>query len=182
MAGEKIHYRGRYLGISERQNWEYATRTNAHGVAVLVPVTDRDEIILVEQFRIPVNARVVELPAGLAGDSGDHGEPVLAAAQRELEEETGYSASGLTRLLECPSSSGMSDEIITFYLAADLERTGPGGGDSSEEIVVHVVPLATASEWLGRRMADGLLVDPKIYAALFWLDRRSRGLEPVPAA
>ena len=180
MGERKYHFRGRYLGIAECDGWEFATRTNARGVAVLVPVTDRDEIVLVEQFRIPVDARVLELPAGLVGDADNPEESIRAAAERELVEETGYAASGMTRLLDCPSSSGMSDEIITFYLAEGLDRIGPGGGDPSEDIEVHLVPLATASEWLSERMATGVLLDPKIYTALLWLERRSRGLEPVP--
>ncbi len=182
MSGEKIHFRGRYLGITERDTWEFATRTNAKGVAVLVPVTAREEVVLVEQFRVPVNARVIELPAGLAGDAGDPAESVMVAAERELEEETGFAAASITELLECPSSPGMSDEIITFYLAEGLTRIGPGGGDGSEDIQVHLVPLAEASEWLGARLAEGLLLDPKIYAALLWLERRAKGLDPVPTA
>jgi ADP-ribose pyrophosphatase len=180
MGEEKIRFRGRYLGISERDDWEFATRTNASSVAVLVPVTEQDQIVLVEQFRIPVNARVLELPAGLVGDAENAGESTRTAAERELVEETGYAAASMTLLLTCPSSPGMSDEIITFYLAENLERVGPGGGDGSEDIEVHLVPVASASEWLGQRMATGVLLDPKIYSALHWLERRSRGLGPVP--
>jgi ADP-ribose pyrophosphatase len=180
MGEDKIHYRGRYLGLAERDRWEFATRINAKGVAVLVPVTVEDEIVLVEQYRIPVGARVLELPAGLAGDREHPGETVLDAAARELEEETGFTAATLTRLLDCPSTPGMSDEIITFYLAEGLTRIGPGGGDGSEDIEVHLVPLHRASEWLGDRMSKGVLLDPKIHAALYWLERRAAGLEPLP--
>jgi hypothetical protein len=68
---ETIHYKGRFLGLKERDHWEYAYRTNASGVVVLVPVTDAGELVLVEQYRIPVKSRVLELPAGLVGDNGD---------------------------------------------------------------------------------------------------------------
>jgi len=181
MGERKIHFRGRYLGIAERDGWEFATRTNATGVVVLVPVTDQNEVVLVEQFRTPVECRVVELPAGLVGDEHDPDETIRTAAARELEEETGFVASSMTRLLDCPSSSGMSDEIVTFYLAENLDRVGPGGGDSSEDIEVHLVPLATASEWLSERLAGGVMIDPKIFTALLWLERRTRGLEPIPS-
>jgi ADP-ribose pyrophosphatase len=180
MSDTKYHFRGRYLGIAERHGWEYTTRTNASGVAVLVAVTERGEIVLIEQFRVPVNARVVELPAGLVGDDGSPDESIEEAAARELTEETGYAAARLTRLLECPSTSGLSDEIITFYLAEGLRRIGPGGGDDSEDIEVHLVPLPEAAEWLSQRAAEGALLDPKIYTALFWLERKTRGLKPVP--
>lgn len=160
---------GRYLRLVERDDWEYASRANASAVAVLVPVTREDRLVLVEQYRIPVERRVVELPAGLVGDRDDEDEGLLTAARRELLEETGYRAGEYRVLLKCPSSSGMSDEIVTFLLARDLERAGPGGGDASEAITVHEVPLGEIDEWLKRRVAEGLLVDPKIYTALYWL-------------
>ncbi len=165
---EKIHYSGRYLGLKERSHWEYAYRTNASGVVVIVPVTTAGELVLVEQYRIPVNGRVLELPAGLVGDCGDPGEDFKAAAHRELIEETGYRAASLKELLTSPSSPGMADEMITIYFASGLERVGSGGGDGSEDIIVHHVPLDGAVAWLEARMAEGFMLDPKIYAGLFW--------------
>lgn len=168
-----IHYRGRYLGMQERDQWEYAFRTNASGVAVLVPVTDAGELVLVEQYRIPVGSRVIELPAGLSGDTDDHDEDIKIAAMRELLEETGYRAGFLEELLTCPSTPGMSDEIVTIFYAGDLERTGSGGGTDEEDITVHHVPLESAPRWLEERMTEGIMVDPKIYAGLFWAGMRN---------
>ena len=165
---EKNHYSGRYLGLKERDHWEYAYRTNARGVVVIVPVTHTGELVLVEQYRIPVNSRVLELPAGLVGDNGDFNENFETAARRELIEETGYRATSLTELLTCPSTPGMADEIITIYFATGLERVGPGGGDDGEDIAVHHVPLGDAVDWLEARKAEGIMLDPKIYAGLFW--------------
>lgn len=169
----KVHYRGRFLGLQERDNWEYAFRTNASGVVVLVPVTDTGDLILVEQHRVPVSSRVIELPAGLAGDTGHPDENLKTAAQRELIEETGYRAGFLDELLTCPSTPGMSDEIVTIFFAGDLQRVGPGGGDGDEDITVHHVPLESASQWLETRITEGIMVDPKIYAGLFWAGLRS---------
>jgi len=167
-----IHYRGRFLGLQERDRWEYAFRTNASGVVVLVPVTNSGELVLVEQYRIPVKSRVIELPAGLSGDNGDRDEKLKTAAQRELLEETGYRAGNLEELLTCPSTPGMSDEIVTIFYASGLERVGSGGGLDDENITVHHVPLDSATQWLESRMTEGILVDPKIYAGLFWAGMR----------
>ncbi|MDT8322275.1 MAG: NUDIX hydrolase [Xanthomonadales bacterium] len=165
------HYQGRYLSLLERDGWEFASRANASGVVVIVAMTPAREIVLVEQFRKPVGGRVIELPAGLVGDHSDAEESVITAGKRELEEETGFTASRWEVLLACPSSAGMSDEIITFVLARDLIQTGPGGGDASEEIEVHTVPLDTAERWLQNRIDRGIALDPKVYTALYWLNQ-----------
>ncbi len=173
MNTDITHYAGRYLSLLERDGWEFTSRSNANGVVVLVAVTDQGEIVLVEQFRIPVGKNVIELPAGLVGDHEDSDESVLKAAQRELEEETGYAAAQLELLMECPSSAGMSDEIVSFVLARGLRRVGPGGGDDSEDIQVHTIPLDRVDRWLREQRAAGKPMDPKIYAALYWLSERS---------
>lgn len=165
------HYRGRYLSLLEKDGWEFASRSNASGVVVLIPVTDAGEILLVQQYRKPVAATVIELPAGLVGDHANSGESILDAARRELEEETGYAATRMEVLMACPSSAGMSDEVIHFVLATGLTRVGPGGGDSSESIEVLPVPLSQVDGWLAARQAAGRPMDPKIYAALYWLQK-----------
>lgn len=169
----KCLYAGRYLGLYETEGWEYVSRENATGVVVLIAVNETQELLLVEQFRPAVGQSVIELPAGLAGDLDDPGESLLQAAQRELLEETGYQAGRLELLLSCPSSAGMSDEIVSFVLASGLQQLGPGGGDDSEDIRVHAVPLAEADRWLAGCLDRGLLLDPKIYSALYWLQQRN---------
>ena len=171
MSKDITRYRGRYLSLLERDRWEFASRSNASGVVVIVAVTEAGEIVLVEQYRKPVGACVVELPAGLVGDLADPDETVIVAAHRELLEETGYAAARMEVLMACPSSAGMSDEIITFVLATGLERIGPGGGDDSEDIEVLPLPLADVDEWLDAQRAAGKPMDPKIYAALYWLQK-----------
>ena len=176
MTQDITHFKGRYLSLLERDGWEYASRSNASSVVVLVAVTSEQEIVLVEQYRKPVGAMVIELPAGLVGDHVDPDETVLLAAARELEEETGFTTSQLEILMTCPSSAGMSDEMISFVLAKGLTRVGPGGGDDSEEIEVHIVPLKDVDAWLTRQQSAGKPLDPKIYAALYWL--QSAGAMP----
>lgn len=170
-------YQGRYLSLVDREGWEFTTRSNARCVVAMVALTDDDQIVLVEQYRKPVGANVIEIPAGLVGDQDDPDEPVLLAAARELEEETGFAAERLEVVMSCPSSSGMSDEMIAFVRAGGLSRIGPGGGDATEQIEVHLVALAEADDWLRGQRAAGKLLDPKVYTALYWLNREGPSSE-----
>ena len=169
MSNDKVRYAGRYLSLIERDGWEFTTRPNAHAVVVLIAITQEREIVLVEQFRKPVGSTVLELPAGLVGDNEDPDEPILLAAGRELEEETGFQAESLELVMQCPSSAGMTDEIISFIAARGLQRVGPGGGVDNEDIQTHLVPLDEADDWLQMRYLQGTPLDPKIYTGLHWL-------------
>ncbi len=163
---------GEFLELLRDGHWEYARRVNSPCAVVIVPVTSDGRLVLIEQFRIPVNARVVELPAGLVADSqADKDETVESAARRELIEETGYKAWQLRELTSGPPSAGMASEVVTFLLATKLERVGTGGGVSHEKIEVHEVPLAEVPKWLERRRDHGALVDPKVYAGLYFAEK-----------
>ncbi len=163
---------GRYLTLIDERGWEYVRRPATTGVVVIVAVTAARELLLVEQFRTAVHARVIELPAGLVGDGTEHaGESLTEAAARELVEETGFAAATLVPLAEGPMAVGVSDEIISFFEARTLRRVGPGGGDASENITVHEVPLKDLRGFLAKCASDGLAIDPKIYAGLFLVGR-----------
>jgi ADP-ribose pyrophosphatase len=166
---EEILGQGRFLRLVRRGRWEYCQRKNISGIVVIVAVTDARELVLVEQERPAVARRVIELPAGLAGDGGE--ESLDVAARRELLEETGYQADRWERLCEVVPSPGLTSEVVTFYRALGLKKGGPGGGDETERIVVHVVPLAGAEAWLRARVAAGLLIDEKVYAGLYFAAR-----------
>jgi ADP-ribose pyrophosphatase len=158
-------YKGLHLSMCKRGEWEYATRKTDKSAVGIVAVNDSGEVVLVEQYRPPVNRKVVELPAGLSGDiAGKENETLLEAAQRELFEETGYAAARWTELLSGYSSPGLTDESITLFLAEGLTRTGPGGGDHSEDITIHEIPLEDVLIWLKRR---GFMADLKLLAGLF---------------
>lgn len=157
---------GKWVRLVRQGRWEYAERTNVTGIVSLVAVTARREIVLVEQMRAAVGRRVLELPSGLAGDGGREG--LARAARRELLEETGYRARRLERLAELAPSAGIVSEVVTLFRATGLRKAGKGGGDASERITVHRVPLGTAAGWLARRIRRGGLVDPKVYAGLHY--------------
>jgi ADP-ribose pyrophosphatase len=116
------------------------------------------------------------MPAGLVGDLAGHaGEDALEAARRELEEETGYRCERLDFIHAGPSSSGMSTEMIAFVRARDLRKVGAGGGDASENIIVHEVPRAEAGRWLFARAAEGYSIDPKLFAGLWFIEHDHDG-------
>jgi ADP-ribose pyrophosphatase len=172
VAGRRILAEGRFLRFVEEDGWEFVERPAVTGVAVVVAVTAERRLLLVEQYRPPVGAHVIELPAGLVGDvPGAEGEELAVAARRELLEETGYAADGMTPLAAGPPSVGVSSEVVTFFRASGLRRAGPGGGEGAERIALHEVPLAEAAAWLEARARAGLLVDPKVWAGLYFVAR-----------
>jgi ADP-ribose pyrophosphatase len=170
MKDPQILYKGQYLALVTTDGYEHAARVKGSGVVCLVPVTDQGELVLVEQFRPAVGNAVIEIPAGLVGDEdGASEESFEAAAHRELLEETGYEAGHLEYLGEWPTTAGMSSEKVRVYRATGLKRRGKGGGDASENILVHVVPLAELRGWLAEKERQGYYLDPKIFAAVFFV-------------
>lgn len=162
---------GRWLSLRQRGRWEYVERNNPGGAVIIVAVTPEDRVLFVEQYRVPIRQFTIEMPAGLVGDvAGQEQEGVLLAAQRELEEETGWRCGRVTFVHAGPSSSGMSTENIAFVRALDLVKVGPGGGDETENIVVHEVPRNEAGAWLFARAAEGYSIDPKLFAGLWFLE------------
>ncbi len=163
-------YRGKFLSLKKTGSWEYCERTNASAVVVIVARTEQGELLFTEQFRPPLNTRVIEFPAGLVGDEpGGSDESLQTAASRELEEECGYLARSMTALTRGPTSAGLTNEVIHFFLALNPQRTGPGGGVAGENITVHRVAQGDCHDWLEKQQAQGLMVDPKVYAGLYFL-------------
>ena len=70
-------------------------------------------------------------------------------------------------LTEGPTSAGLSNEVITLFRAHDLKKVSKGGGDESENIQIHVVPLAELKSWIETKRQEGCLVDYKVFAALY---------------
>ena len=169
---------GRWLSLRKRGRWEYAERNNPGGAVIILAVTPTDKVLFVEQYRVSILQNTIEMPAGLVGDLAEQpDESALAAAQRELEEETGYRCARVDFVHHGPSSSGMSTEMITFVRAWDLQKVGPGGGDETENIVVHEVPRGDAGAWLFARAAEGYSIDPKLFAGLWFIEHANARME-----
>ncbi|HEX8482381.1 MAG TPA: NUDIX hydrolase [Allosphingosinicella sp.] len=160
----EIVWSGRFIEAKRLGTWEFVSRTRGIGAAVILAV-DEGHVILVEQYRVPIAALCLELPAGLVGDQ-QQGEEAAAAAIRELEEETGYRAEGMVDLGRFHASPGMSSEGFTLLRAEGLRRVGEGGGVEGEEIAVHRVPLAQAAEFVAERRAAGVAIDVKLLLLL----------------
>jgi ADP-ribose pyrophosphatase len=159
----------RFARLVVQGGWEWVERTNTSGAVVVVALTEDRQLVLVEQYRIPLASRVIELPAGLTGDvAGSEHEAPVEAARRELLEETGYEAPQLVFLTEGPASAGISNEIYTLFLAAGARRVAPGGGDQAEDIQIHLVAPDRAYGWLEERRRQGVMVDPRVYAGLYF--------------
>lgn len=160
-----LEWQGKYLEVHRDGTWEYAARIGNMGAAVILALTDAREIVLVEQFRVPHGARTIELPAGLIGDTQDD-DTAIAAAARELHEETGFRAAQWQDIGAFATSPGMSSESFHLFRATGLARTGPGGGVDGEDIVVHVVPLATLAAFLAGARVRGLVIDCRLVVAM----------------
>ena len=176
----RVVYEGRYQRMVVRGTWEYSERTNPGGLAaIVIAVTPEDKVLFVEQFRIPLQARTIEMPAGLVGDV-DSGESIEQSAIRELEEETGWTAEHAQVLMIGPTSSGASSEKIAFVRASGLRKVGAGGGDPSEDITVHEVPRAGAAAWLAGKLGQGYELDAKLWAGLWMIDHNLDGSPRAP--
>ncbi|MFN3387515.1 MAG: NUDIX hydrolase [Allosphingosinicella sp.] len=160
----KIVWQGRFIEAKTQGKWEYVSRTRGVGAAVMLALVD-DKVILVEQYRVPLGTRCVELPAGLVGDE-EEGEAVETAAIRELEEETGYRADRMVNLGRFHASPGMSSEGFTLLRAEGLEKTGDGGGVAGEDIEVHLVRVAEVPAFVAAKRAEGAAVDVKMLLLL----------------
>ena len=159
-APEETVWQGKFLTTVKRGRWEYVTRPRGVRAAVVVATIGAD-ILLVEQYRVPMGRRCLELPAGLIGDEVAN-EPALAAAGRELEEETGYRAAHLRDCGDFFSSPGLLGESFTLVRATGLTQVHQGGGVDGENITVHRVPLGEIAAFVAAKRAEGCGIDVRV--------------------
>ncbi len=158
-----VEWQGKFLRVRRQGRWEYAERCGeVHAVVIFAEHDGR--IILIEQERVPLGRRCLELPAGLVGDEDD--KDVEETAIKELEEETGFTAARVERLGEFVSSPGMTSEGFTLVRAHGVTRVGDGGGTEHEAIEVHLVERGTIAGFVAERRAAGVAVDAKLLLLL----------------
>jgi ADP-ribose diphosphatase len=185
-VSDPVLYEAKYMRVRCNGNkWEYVERPNGIGVVAIVACTTNDELVLIEQYRQAVQCNVLELPAGLVGDDAK-ADPIGAeliaqgrastesdeldavferAARRELEEETGFGKGTWQYGMTAPSSAGLTSELITFFVAHDVEKVSDSMGEPDEHITaVHTVPMDQLFEFVQQKRREGLLIDAKIFA------------------
>lgn len=161
---EEIVWQGKFITAKTRGKWEYVSRARGIKAAVILAIED-GHVLLVEQYRVPLGAPCLELPAGLVGDERE-GEAVAAAAARELEEETGYRPAHVEMIGEFYSSPGMVSESFYLVRAEGLQKVGDGGGVEDEAILVHRVPLAGVADFMAAKRGEGCAMDVKLLMLL----------------
>jgi ADP-ribose pyrophosphatase len=162
----KVLAEGRYLRMVIENGWEFAERSRGLAAVAMIAVTEAGELILTEQFRVPLGKNVIDLPAGLVGDD-EEGEELVVAAKRELEEETGFRASRMKRVFSGPTSAGLSNEVVNLLVARGVRKVGDGGGVAGESITVHLVPIGNVLKWCRRyERRTGGMISPNVVAAL----------------
>lgn len=132
------------------------------GAVALIPLTNDNKIVMVEQYRKPLERSLLEIPAGKL----EPGEEPAVTAERELEEETGYQAGKMEYITSFYTSPGFANEIIHIYLATELETVdNPADADEDEFVELVEISLEEAVEC----MKDKRIYDAKTVFALQYL-------------
>lgn len=143
--------------VTVKNGTAYREIVQHHGAVGLVIVTDKNEVVLVEQYRIACRKNLLEIPAGkLDGD-----EEPLTAAIRELKEETGYTAENIRLMTSFYSACGYSGEKISLYLCTGL-TAGETCFDDDEDLDIYTLPF----DDVYRMCMDGTIEDSKTIAGI----------------
>ena len=128
------------------------------GAVAAIALTDKNQIVLVKQFRSPTKEYLLEIPAGLI----KKGEKFEIAAKRELKEETGYSAKKAKVILRAYATPGYSNEIITYVLAQNVKF---GKATPEEDEVTYPVVMSIANAF--KLVKKGKIKDNKTILGLY---------------
>lgn len=169
---EERKYTGNIINVDRvtviLPNGKEATRDVVRhpGAAVILPVTDDWKILMVEQYRKPCEMVSLELPAGKL----DAGEPPEECARRELQEETGYIAGKLEKVLTIHSTPGFSDEVLHMFIATNLV---PNKANPDEDEFISCKEYEIPE--LISMIEEGKITDAKTIIGVFLADRIRKG-------
>lgn len=156
----EVMWAGKYVRVLKRGRWEYVSRMNEVRAVVILAETE-GKLILIEQHRMPIGGRCLELPAGLVGDE-DPDATIEDTAIKELEEETGFTGTGVERLGDFHSSPGMASESFSLVRVTGVSRCGEGGGTEHEDIQVHLVARSDIPAFIEQKRTEGCAIDVKL--------------------
>lgn len=159
-------YKGDFL-VLERVKVKLPDGNNAErdivrhpGAVAIVAFKDDNTILMVEQFRVALNQKMLEIPAGKL----EKNEKPIDCAQRELEEETGYKAKNLQHIGSIATGAGFTDEVIHIFKATELYK-GEKGGDDDEFIDVSLYNI----EDIKKLIKEGKIIDTKTISSFMFL-------------
>lgn len=144
----------------ETKRWSFIERSGCSGAVVVIPVTrSSSRLLLLKQYRVPLQSDVIEFPAGLI----DRGESAVQAALRELREETGFTGEITSCSGPCCTSPGLTSETVyTATALIDEQPAGPQQLESSEQIETFLIAPHEAEQNLSRWEAAGAVIDTKV--------------------
>ncbi|SEC12190.1 ADP-ribose pyrophosphatase [Paramicrobacterium humi] len=186
IVSSDVVYHGRVWDIRKdafRYNGDTIVReyTDHTGAVAILALDEHDRVLLINQYRHPVGARLWEIPAGLLDE---HGEPPLDAAKRELAEEADVEADDWATLAEFYTSPGGSDEAIRVYLARGLHRIPERFDRTGEEADIEVrwVSLDEVVDAVRDRRLQNPSLVTGVLSAYVERERGWSGLAPADAA
>lgn len=173
---DSIAHEGKHIRMIERRFhglkgpgvWEFVERKTRGPIVAALPVTAKNEVILVKTYRVPWRRYIIEMCAGLMDKKG---ESPARLARRELLEETGYHATRFEKLVEGPFNAGLSTDSLVIYLARGAVYARKPVLENAEDIAVLKIPLARLAHFLAHP-PKGVLVDVKLFSILYWLRKR----------
>ena len=154
-------YAGKFLNMVREGHWEYCERVNQTGAVMVFACTPEGNVLLVEEYRPPIGCQSICFPAGLSGDEGPESD--LAAARRELLEETGYGGGRWEQFMVTSANPSNHNNRVYTFLAVGVELLEEQHTEPSEDIEVHLFE---------REQVEALLADDEImqclHAAPLW--------------
>ncbi len=153
---KKLRFSGRLIKVYTWQNMDFVQHP---GAAVVVPFLDKNRVIMVNQPRFAIRQNTWEIPAGIL----NKGENPLLCAKRELEEETGFKAGKMKKIIAFYSSPGFLHEKMHLYKATNLKPVKMNL-DEYEDIKIKIF----SKKQLLKMIKTGKIVDAKTIAALLF--------------
>lgn len=180
VLGDRVEHRGRFLTMRKKEledgtGYEYVERNgNKQVVTILVRNVTKNTILILEQYRYPINGYALEPVAGVMDKPWKTRDEVV---KEEIVEEAGYSMDqikSISYIGRFSASAWLTSEMAHLYLWEVEGERGEQHLDRLEDIRVHEMPEEDVLDFIIFKQSQGVLVDPKIMAALYYVHARSK--------